>query len=104
WRALSPGAKAAPTIVTRNQRDRAGRGNTTVPAAPTGSGGELPPLQLTRTSVGRRTGSRAGAIRSRLTVNGPAVRQPIHGGGAAGRTQIPTQAVDGSPSKALEAR
>ena len=88
----------------RKARARAGRVRRTVPSAPTRNGGVLPPAHDRRTRVGLRTGPRGARRRSRETVSGRSLLHETHGYGSEGRVHVPSHAVSGRPSNALEAR
>ena len=81
-RAVVPDGKLACRIVSRNVRARAGASNLTAPPAPTFIGAVEPPGQLSRTSVGRLTGSGEEPSVRWVTDSGFGVLQEIHGAGA----------------------
>src|SRR5437763_15090534 len=97
--------KRASSTVRRKARAWSGLGSCTVPSAATRSAAVLPPGQLRRTSVGRRTGSGEGVRVRRVSASGRTPCHETHGRGSAGCGHTPIQPGEpGTAEKALDAR
>ena len=95
-----PAGNAARRISSVNSRPRTGAGSRTAPSR-TATGIDAPDSERSRTSVGRRTSARGGAIRSDRSETARGARQRTHAVRPSSHEPIHGRAV---PSNALEAR